>query len=1145
MIFRCLLLCTVLCAATGLAAESITLDNTPTYGTTVTPTITGGFSGFGGNNVGSIVVEVISGGVTVATATDNTPNNATNGSFSVSPSGGMALGNTYDLRITAWENDAGGGAQRHQQSFAGALVLDGVAPTLNAVTVLDPSPASAGPIRFQLQFSEAVRDSGTGFVDASDVTVVGTGGAGATITGVTGTGTTRTVTVSTLTGNGTIGLALAGGATIRDLAGNTLTTPATPTPDQTYVTDTTAPRLATITRLNANPTGLGTVSFAVTFSEPVVNVVAARFTASGPVTTGVITISGSGQAYIVDVPITAGAGSLGLTLNAGAIEDLAGNDLTNVAATGTTQTYTVQNAAPTVTSITRVTGSPTDANSLQFLVTFSTTVIGGVAANFVPQVSGVAHGTVNVSGSGSTRTITVSTITGNGTLGLSVVTAPVIEDGLGVGLASGTPTGANESYVVDNTAPQVTSITRLDGSPTNVASVQFLVTFSEPVTNVIAARFSANTTGTVTTGAIGLSGSGQAYTVTVPVPSGEGTLGLTMTTTGIIDAASNNLGSGTPTGANQTYAVDRTAPTVSDILRLDPSPTGVDSVRFLVTFSEPMSGVTAASFSPAPSAAVSVSPTVVINGSGNTYTVTVNTIFSASTGSLGLNVVAAGLTDVAGNLLAVVAPTGLNQAYAITQSAPSLSYTFGGDVWSMFEGHPSTVSAPTWDLGQHGGFFPNSINLGGTWVPFNYIGNFLGWFPLNGYAPYTTLIAPPDLASTPPQPARSLPHFFLATFSNLGDPIFTPANETGSILFRLALDGLTPVAAGTVRDDHLDTITFNDVWQFYYNDFYGAGSNIVFDHGARTITQSGNQIATWAAVGGDPRQILVTIGHPSVSVSTDTVRDIIRLAEGRIGGRNPSATDRLLTAEVTNVDARVSNTITARLRPIRYDDNARVDAGPAIDDAPAPLVVLPGITRTGSVAVDDVDSAFSFVVTTAPTQGSLTIDASTGFFSYAADLGSTGSDTFTITVTDLGPPGGNVWYGQPLIPTTPVTYEVVIADPFDPDAPAIRSNPPFEIAADDTLTYPLTFTPVTPPPDSEVALIGLDPAAFDPSERPNVAWNGTTWVLTWPQVPTSATGYYDFGLLLTVEDTSLPPPRPLRATYQPVLLKVRAISGGG
>lgn len=1121
------------------AAAATTLDNDPTYSTDVTPTIGGDYTGAPGGE--SVVVEVRSGGVAITSAVDNTPS-GTNEPFSVSPTGGMVLGSTYDLQVRVYDADGGAGALLGTFNFPGALILDGTQPDLQSVVITGTNPAAPGSVQFLATFSEAVTGVGTG-----DFTKTGTT-TGGSVASVSGSGSTRTITVNGFTGNGTVGITAAGGITITDLAGNGIVTPVSPSPNQTYTIDGTAPTVASILRLGSDPTASSPLTFSVAFSEPVSGVVAGNFSAAttGSVSTGAIGISGSGQVYTVSVPVVSGTGTVGLTVTAAGITDLVGNALGSGTPTGVNQIYTFQTAAPTVSSITLVNGNPTTSGSVQFLVTYSTTVTGDTNANYTAAVTGtVAVGGVSRSGSGATRTVTVTGITGDGTLGLNIGLAPVIEDSLGNDLASGTPTGANLAYTVDNTAPTVASVTRLDASPLDTGTVSFSVAFSESVSNVVLARFTAATTGTVTTGALGLSGSGQTYTVTVPVTGGNGTVGLTINTGSIQDTAGSGLSSGTPTGTNQTYTVDNTAPTVDSIILLDPSPTGASSVRFLVTFSESVTGVDPADFAPAPSAGVSANGTVAVAGSSNAYTVTVSSVFSASTGSLGLTVNTGGLTDLAGNALASGTPTGSNLSYSITQSAPTLTYYYSTDTWAMMEDHPSTVTAPLWDDALvTPRMSVSNYPVNGVATPYttNLFGNEnYPWFPIElytTYPAYTTLISPPLYGDTPPHTVRSLPHLWFTQLDNLGSATFTAINETGFIDLTLTIPTVTPVGPLTTSTDSLDFITLNGAWAGYYD------LNLTINEGAKTISYNGTQIATWADV-GNSRTVRITIGSNAVPVATATVSYIISLVEARLGGRNASPSLRRLSATVTNPAGRTSNTIAASIRPYLYDDNARVSAAQPVDISPADIVVLPGISRTGSVGVDDVDSAFSFAVQAAPAQGTLNVDASTGFYTYTASLAAIGTDTFTIRVTDLGPVGSTIWYGQPRIPTTDVVYTVVVADPFDAQAPVITSNPPMEVESEGALTYTIQITPGVATPIMDMALIGLDPASFDVAHRPSLTWNGANWVLTWPMVPQPTHAYYDFGLLLTVEDGSVAPPRPLRAAFQPVLLKVRNLSGGG
>src|SRR5207253_3101321 len=151
--------------------------------------------------------------------------------------------------------------------------------------------------------------------------------------------------------------------------------------------------------------------------------------------------------------------------------------------------YTIDQTAPTVTSITRTTpaAATTNATSVTYTVTFSESVSGVDAADFALALSGVtASATLVVSGSGSSYTVTVNSVSGDGTLGLNLVDDDSITDGVGNNLG-GARTGptrrTSHLYTLDQTAPTVTSITRTTpaGPATNATSVTYTVTFSESV----------------------------------------------------------------------------------------------------------------------------------------------------------------------------------------------------------------------------------------------------------------------------------------------------------------------------------------------------------------------------------------------------------------------------------------------------------------------------------------------------------------------------------------------------------------------------------------------------------------------------------------------------------------------------------------
>jgi hypothetical protein len=100
------------------------------------------------------------------------------------------------------------------------VVPDTTAPLLLSITQTDPTLTNASTVHYTVTFAESV----TG-VDASQFSLATTGVSGASITDVTevsgSNGTQYDVTVNTGSGDGTVGLDLAG-ANIHDTAGNTL-----------------------------------------------------------------------------------------------------------------------------------------------------------------------------------------------------------------------------------------------------------------------------------------------------------------------------------------------------------------------------------------------------------------------------------------------------------------------------------------------------------------------------------------------------------------------------------------------------------------------------------------------------------------------------------------------------------------------------------------------------------------------------------------------------------------------------------------------------------------------------------------------------------------------------------------------------------
>ncbi len=111
--------------------------------------------------------------------------------------------------------------------------------------------------------------------------------------------------------------------------------------------------------------------------------------------------------------------------------------------------------------------------------------------------------------------------------------------------------------------PEVLSITRTNTNPTNAASIDFTVTFSEAVTGVDVSDFNLTTNSISDAAVSGYSGSGSIYTVTVYTGTSNGSIRLNvMDDNTIVDMILNSLGTGFTNG--ETYKVIKSA-TFTDV----------------------------------------------------------------------------------------------------------------------------------------------------------------------------------------------------------------------------------------------------------------------------------------------------------------------------------------------------------------------------------------------------------------------------------------------------------------------------------------------------------------------------------------------------------------------------------------------------
>ena len=430
---------------------------------------------------------------------------------------------------------------------------DGIEPEFTGIQRLTPlgEDTNADTLTFRALFDEDVQN-----VDATDFVVTGST---ATVTGVVEVDPmTYDITISggdLATVDGVVGLDLAVGQDIEDLAGNEL--PAgEPGTDETYTLDNTAPVFTSLTRQtpSGEDTNADTLIFRATFDDDVQNLDATDFTVTG--TTGTITNVSMINASTYDIAVSGGDlaglnGTVGIDLAGGQdLTDAVGNAVA-AAEPATDETYDVDNVAPSFTSIVRQTPSGEDTNNdtLVFRATFSEDVINLGAADFT--VTGTTGTISNVTAvNASTYDITVSG--GNlasldGTVGLDLAGGQDITDPGGNALP-GTEPGTDETYTVDNTDPTVNTLSPTDGSFGNAVGDDLSVTFGEDIVlgtgNITIRNLTDNTQTTINVASHGgqLSVSGGTLTINPTADLDAGNeYAIQIAATAIDDTAGNSF----------------------------------------------------------------------------------------------------------------------------------------------------------------------------------------------------------------------------------------------------------------------------------------------------------------------------------------------------------------------------------------------------------------------------------------------------------------------------------------------------------------------------------------------------------------------------------------------------------------------------
>ncbi len=539
----------------------------------------------------------------------------------------------------------------------------------SGISVSSPSAnvTNTGPVSYSVHYTWA---DATVTLSAADITLNKTGTANGTVSVSSPLPDFRTVSVSGITGDGTLSIGLAAGSA-HDPLGNT--TPAVG-PSASFTVDNTPPSVS-ISAPSVTAANTGPMSYTVTYNgadsvtlSPANIVLNKTGTADGT-----MSVSGVGSASkTVTISDITGDGTLSITIAAGTASDLAGNVATG---TGPSASFTVDNTPPSV-SIGAPSVVATNTGPVSYIVTYSRAdSITLSPANITLNKTGTANGTIGVSGTGaSTRTATISGITGDGTLGISV------DAGSASDLAgnAASAAGPSASFAVDNSPPTIAisdpSVAMTTGGP-----VSYTVTYTgaESVT-LSTADITLNKTGTAN-GVVSVSGSDLvSRTVTVSGITGDGTVSITIGA----GSASDSVGNSAPAaGPSASFAVDNIAPGIS-ISPPSVSVTNAGPVNYTVSYSGADS-ITLSDLDITLNKTGTANGVLSVSGRG-TASRLVSITGITGNGSLSITIAAGTASDTVGNIVSGAGPsvgfTVDNTPSGISIGVPSADATSAGPV---------------------------------------------------------------------------------------------------------------------------------------------------------------------------------------------------------------------------------------------------------------------------------------------------------------------------------------------------------------------------------------------------------------------------------------------------------------------------------
>ncbi len=583
---------------------------------------------------GDVSITGTAGGTMTATVTGSGT------TYNVAVDGMTSNGTVIASLDAGVAHDAAGNANTASTSRDNTVTYDIVAPVIRISTPSETLTTN-GPVSYTITYVGAT----TVTLAPENITLSKTGTADGTVS-VTGSGTaTRTVTVSGITGTGKLSITIEAG-TASDAVGNISLSEG---PSAKFTVDNTSPTVKINQAVGQmSPTNASPINFTVVFSEPVSDFASDDVTISGTAGgTMAADVTGSGTTYNVAISGMASNGTVIASLVAGVAHDAVGNANTTSTSADNTVAYDI--IAPIIRF-----SAPSETSTTNGPIVYTVTYIGAstitLASDDITLIkTGTADGTIEVTGGdATTRTVTISGITGTGKLGISIGAATAMDLAGNVSLAAGPST----RFTVDNTPPSVKINQAPEQiSPTNESPVNFTVVFSESVSDFDAGDVTISGTAGGTMIAT-VTGSGTTYNVAITGMTSNGTVIASLGAGVAHDALGNT--STASTSADNTVKYDIVPPTIR-ISAPSASSTTSGPVTYTVTYVG-AAAITLTSGNITLNPTGTANGTVDVTGSGNaTRTVTISGI--TGTGKLGISIGSGTATDTAGNISTAAGPS--------------------------------------------------------------------------------------------------------------------------------------------------------------------------------------------------------------------------------------------------------------------------------------------------------------------------------------------------------------------------------------------------------------------------------------------------------------------------------------------------------